>query len=191
VTALSTTLSSHRFTRRLFLCSVLVLLAGVIAVLVTVFGNTSPNTAPSPNPSPAPPARVAKPQPSVALAAEAKHVAGTFIQTAVVRKNLAEAWKISGPGIRQGLTRSQFLSGNIAVVPIVEPIVGATIFKTDYSHPTAAQVEVAVLVKPAGAKQGQVKLFYAGLRRLGRGAAAHWVVNSWAPWVPLAVRATP
>jgi len=54
---------------------------------------------------------------SVPLPPEARQVVVQFIKTAVMRQNLAEAWTISGPQIRQDLSRQQWLTGNIPVVP--------------------------------------------------------------------------
>ena len=48
---------------------------------------------------------------------EARRVAVRFIQTAVARENLEEAWTLVGPNLRGGLTRREWLTGNNPVVP--------------------------------------------------------------------------
>jgi len=192
VSALPSTLRSHRATRRFFYVSVLVLVAGVIAILVTIFGRTASDTSAPAAPTPSAkhsPARPATRPRTVPLSAQARQATATFIKTAVVRKHLEQAWNVSGPGIRQGMTRRQFLSGNIAVVPITQPILQATIYKVDYSYADRAQVEVAVAYRQG--KRTKIQVVFVGLKRLGKGTSAHWVVDTWQPWVPIPVRATP
>src|SRR5512146_3092484 len=55
-----------------------------------------------------------KTQKTVPLDSDAKAVARRFVQTAVARKNLREAYAFSGPAIREGMTLKQWLTGNIA-----------------------------------------------------------------------------
>src|SRR6266567_4371097 len=82
------------------------LLAGVVVALVVLVPSTSGINDPSKTQHPT---IVPKTAP---LAREARLVAGRFILTAVARANLAEAWEISGPPIRQGMTKRQFLTGS-------------------------------------------------------------------------------
>ncbi len=152
-----------------------VLLAGVIIALVKLVPNQNPKADATPTKSPV---RVAtKPPKTVRLPQAAREIAGKFILTAVVRKNLAEAWKISGPGIRQTLTKKEFLTGNIPVVPFPFKLAVAPM-KVDYSFKNQALLEVALLAP----KKAKIKpqYFYLGLKRLGS-ASPRWVVDSWVP----------
>ena len=120
------------------------------------------------------------------LSSSARKVAGRFILTAVLRKHLDEAWKLSGPLIRQGLTYKEWLTGNIAVVPFLLPL-KLTPMKVDYSYSNHALVEVALV--PKG--KGHAQYFYLELKRIGNGAGAHWVVWTWVPNAPPPIPANP
>ncbi len=176
---------SRRLQRTLPWVAGLVLLAGVIVALVKLVPNQNPKADTSVTKNPV---RVSpNAPPTVKLPQEARDIAGKFILTAVVRKNLADAWKISGAGIRQTLTRKEFLTGNIPVVPFPFKLAIAPM-KVDYSFKNQALLEVA-LIAP---KKARVKpqYFYLGLKRVGA-AKPHWVVDSWVPRVGPKIPANP
>jgi hypothetical protein len=122
------------------------------------------------------------PPKTVPLAPEARQVVVQFIKTAVMRKDLATAWQISGPQIRQNLTRKQWLTGNIPVVPYPNAAVNRSPVKITWSHPTEAGLEV-VLTPKAGSKE-KPQLFFVGVLKQGSGSTAKWVVDYWAPYAP-------
>ena len=158
--------------------SIAVLLAG-IGVAVWKWW---PSLNQEPNVSSAPTSRNVVPvkEKAVPLSKEARRVAGRFILTAVVRENLAEAWTLSGPQIRQDLTRKEWLSGNIPVVPFTAKVKLAPM-KVDYSFENHALVEV-VLIPPEKSKV-KPETFWLELKNVGAGANKHWVVWSWVPRV--------
>jgi hypothetical protein len=119
---------------------------------------------------------------SVPLPPEARQVVVQFIKTAVMRQNLDQAWTIAGPQIRQNLTRQQWLSGNIPVVPYPDAAVNKSPVKITWSHPTEAGLEV-VLQPKAGSKE-KPQLFFVGVLKQGSGSQAKWVVDYWAPYAP-------
>ncbi|HST24650.1 MAG TPA: hypothetical protein VLJ76_01535 [Gaiellaceae bacterium] len=147
-----------------------VLLAGLVAVLVVVFSRTGTQGLSKA------PVHVTKnvPEKNVAISKDAQQAVKTFLETAVPRKNLAAAWPVSGPAIRQGMTRSQFVAGSIAVVPMFDQVVKAT-YKTIYSHPTNALIQVGLATKKPGANTIQVALYNATLLKVG----SRWTVNGW------------
>ena len=102
-----------------------------------------------------------------------------FVQTAVARKNLDEAWTLSGPNLRGGLTRAEFLTGNNPVVPYPIDELDVAPYKIDYSYVDQALIEVALLPRKGAHIRGQV--FYLRLEKVGKGPSAHWVVNNWVP----------
>jgi hypothetical protein len=120
--------------------------------------------------------------PTVPLAPEARQVVVRFIKTAVMRQNLAEAWTIAGPQIRQNLTRQQWLSGNIPVVPYPNAAVDRSPVKITWSHPTEAGLEVVLQPKPGSREKPQ--LFFVNVLKQGTGSRARWVVDYWAPYAP-------
>jgi hypothetical protein len=128
------------------------------------------------------PVRNAATPETVPLAPEARQVVVQFIKTAVMRKNLAEAWKISGPQIRQDMSLKEWLTGNIPVVPYPNAAVNRSPVKITWSHPTEAGLEV-VLQPKAGSKE-KPQLFFVGVLKQGSGSQAKWVVDYWAPYAP-------
>jgi hypothetical protein len=122
------------------------------------------------------PVDVVKADKKVPLEKEARLVAGRFVLTAVQRKNLPEAWKLVGPGIRQDLTYAEWLTGNIPVVPFLAPIKLAPI-KVDLSSKNYVLLEIVLL--PKGKARSEI--FSIELIAVGKGNKRHWVVNSWVP----------
>jgi hypothetical protein len=163
-----------------------VLIAGVGGVLWKVVPNENPKVDRSATQNPTiVPDKAPK---TVPLSKEARAIAGKFILTAVVRKNLDQAWNIVGPEIRQNLTYKQWLTGNIPVVPYTEKL-GLAPMKVDYSFATHALLEVALL-PPKGSKSTG-DYFWLELKKVGAGNNARWLVWSWAPRVNPAIPANP
>ncbi len=126
--------------------------AAVVAVLVVKLSNTAP---------------------------AARQVARRFVETAVARKNLAAAYALSGPAIRQGQTLKEFMTGNIAVVPYPVDAIDYAPMKIDYSYAREAQIEVALLPTSKAQKQGvRPQLFIATLIKDKQN---RWLVNAWVP----------
>jgi hypothetical protein len=112
---------------------------------------------------------------AVKLDPTAEKVARRFIQTAVARKHLREAYTLAGPQIVQGQTLKQWLGGNIAVIPFPVGAVSLAPMKVDYSYKNEALIEVALLTKPKSGVKSQ--LFTMQLNKID----GKWVVNSWVP----------
>ena len=81
----------------------------------------------------------------VPLHADARRVAVRFIQTAVARRNLDEAWLLVGPNLRGGLTRKRWITGANPVVPYPIDELDVAPYKVDESYTTRALLEVALL----------------------------------------------
>jgi hypothetical protein len=115
----------------------------------------------------------------------ARETAVTFLQTAVARQNLAKAWTVSGPGIRQGQSYRDWLKGEIAVVPYPGESMDKAPIKVDWSHPNSIGLSVALLPKKGSAEKPQV--FNMELKKAGN----RWVVDSWVPYAPPAIPSAP
>jgi|SRR5262245_2675648 len=135
------------------------------------------------------PAQDASAQKTVDLAPEARQVVVEFIKTAVVRKNLDKAWQISGPQIRQDMSLKEWRSGNIPVVPYPDAEVKNSPVKITWSYPNDAGLEV-VLTPKKGSKT-KPQLFFVGVKKVGSGTSAKWVVDYWAPYAPPPIPSTP
>jgi hypothetical protein len=167
-------LASPRNQRRLLWVSAFILAAGIAAVLIVFVRNTGKSVqAPFTN---QPVQRVVK-EKQLPLSKEARDVAGRFILTAVQRKNLDEAWALAGPNVRGGLTKKEWATGNIPVVPFLDRIEAAPM-KVDSSTKNHAMVEIAILAKNKKVKPGY---FILDLAKVGKGKNRHWVVNGWVP----------
>ena len=165
----------YRWHRRIFWS---LLLVGVVAGGVVLFAY-GPNKNQPPEVFTDEPVVTEKPQIKAPLSNEARQVAGRFILTAVARKNLEEGWRLSGPNLRGGLTKKEWMTGNNPVVPFpVDELVVAPM-KIDESYTDNALLEVALLPKKNSGVRSQ--LFFLKLEKVGKGANAHWVVDNWVP----------
>jgi hypothetical protein len=112
---------------------------------------------------------------TVKLTPGATIVARRFIETAVARKNLPEAYKLVTEEIRQGQSLAEWKTGNIAVVPYPVDDVKYAPMKIDFSYPKEALIEIALLPKANAKIKSQ--LFQMDLVKRG----GKWFVNSWSP----------
>jgi hypothetical protein len=152
-------------------------LAALVAVVVVFVLWPSKNAAPqnlSTLPASLPPTKVAAP-----ITPEARKVAIRFIQTAVARKNLDEAWSLVGPNLRGGLTKAEWTTGNNPVIPYPIDRLDVAPFKVDESFQDSALIEI-ILIPKAGSKV-RSQDFFLQLKKVGKGANARWVVDNWVP----------
>ena len=77
------------------------------------------------------------------------------------------------------MSKREWLTGNIPVVYYPAKQIETATFKVDESYPGEAILEVALLPKDAAKVKPQV--FFIGLKKVGKGTAAHWQVNYWVP----------
>lgn len=168
-------LRASRARRRVFWA-----LGGVAAatgvVLVLVFG---PNKNPPPQHVSATPAQQPEHLVKAPLPHEARRVAVRFIQTAVARRNLEEAWTLVGPNLRGGLTKERWLTGENPVVPYPIDKLEVAPYKIDEAYTRSALLEVALLPRKGSGVRAQV--FFLGLKKVGAGGQARWVVDNWVP----------
>ncbi len=117
---------------------------------------------------------------SVRLDPAVRPLVRRFVATAVARKDLAAAYAISGPAIRQGETLAQFAAGSIPVVPYaIDATSSVTFLRVDESQPASARLEV-FLATPDRAVNSPHTFFVDLIKRRGR-----WYVNGWTPrWTP-------
>lgn len=160
----------------------LVFCAGVVAVLVVYVGGSGVKTEAAPLSTE--PAVTNEQQQNVKLDPDARRVAGRFILTAVAREDLAEAYELTHPELRQGLTKEQWLTGNIPVQYYPAEAIDTAAFKIDESYPTEAVLEVALIPKEGETVKPQI--FFVGLKKTG----GRWQVYYWAPRASPAIPVT-
>ena len=104
-----------------------------------------------------------------------------FIASAVVRQNVAKAWDIAGPTLKEGLTRKQWDKGNLPVIPYpaLDKGWGNWSF-VQYSYAEGQKhtvgVEVFLFPKPKSgwsAMTADVEVF--------KNPKKHWLVDYWMP----------
>jgi len=152
---------------------VAVLVVGTAIAVSIVWWNTGHSTATPLTNQPA--LDVSKIPQTVKITPGARRVARRFIETAVARKNLGEAYTLVTEEIRQGQSLKSWMTGNIAVVPYPVDAVKYAPMKIDFSYPREAQIEIALLPK-RGAKVRPL-LFMMDLVKRGD----RWLVNAWVP----------
>jgi hypothetical protein len=156
----------------------LVVAAAAAAVVVLQHRSTSPSHAAAPvRTAAATPVKHVK---TVPLQPGVSKVVLRFVKTAVMREHasrqtLLDAWKLTGPQLRQGTTLRQWLAGTSSVVPFPDGAVAPGL-KIDHSYANDALLELALYpkAKTSGVPPG---VFLIGLHRYG----SHWLVDYWAP----------
>jgi hypothetical protein len=152
---------------------VAVVLVGAAIAAGIIWSNTGKSSATPLTNKPA--QDVSKVPATVKLAPGAQTVARRFIQTAVARKNLPEAYGLVTQALKQGQSLKSWKTGNIAVVPYPVDEIKYAPMKIDFSYPSEAQIQVALLPK-AGATVKSQLFIMALVKRNGK-----WLVNSWVP----------
>ena len=161
-------LTSPRAQRRLTVLSALVLLAGVIAFsLAFVFHNsTTATNHRATGPQTAPTAAHVKPS------KDAYAVAREFLQTAVLRKHLHEAYTLVAAPLKAGMSRKEWETGNNQVIPY--PVANA---RTAAFHPiTSTKNKLYMAMELAATRKSGLNAytFYMGLQRQKDGT---WLVD--------------
>jgi hypothetical protein len=150
----------------------IVLVGGAIAAGIIWSNTGKSNATPLTN---QPPVDVSKVPATVKLTPGATKVARRFIQTAVARKKLPEAYGLVTEHIKQGQSLKSWNTGNIAVVPYPVDAVKYAPMKIDFSYAKEAQIQVALLPKTGTGVKPQ--LFIMNLvKRNGE-----WLVDAWVP----------
>lgn len=149
-----------------------VLVGGAIAAGI-IWSNTGKSTSTPLTNKPA--VDVSKVPATVKLAPGAQTVARRFIQTAVARKHLSEAYSLVTQQLKQGQSLKSWNKGNIAVIPYPVDAIKYAPMKIDFSYPKEAQIQVALLPKAGTGVKPQLFLMDL-VKRDGK-----WLVNSWVP----------
>jgi hypothetical protein len=120
---------------------------------------------------------------------EARQVAGEFILAAAGRENLEKAWRLTHPSLRQGLTKKEWLTGNIPVTYYPSTSIDTASF--DVSELTKDTVYLKVLLVPKKGSEVKPQVFEIGLRSSGTGAKKTWQVEYWNTVTTVPVPAVP
>ena len=162
--------------------SVIVLIAGFVVYVssrdgVKLASSPAPALAPTPNQT----ALYGKP---ITVPPQAVTTARKFIQTAVLRTDVAAAWTLVTPKVRGGLTRAQWNTGTIPVVPYPREKFGGAKFKIDRSRQRDILFEVLLSSHKLGV--APIDDFLELVPRGGRWLVQHFAPRGVNPPVPAA-----
>jgi hypothetical protein len=113
---------------------------------------------------------------SVADQEELRSTIALFVSASVARHHPERSWSIVHPILREGLTKRQWRTGEIPVVPY--PAVGVDLLRLQSVVDETALAEV--VLEPARNSHLVRKTFQIELRRLPR-PPHQWLVSSWVP----------
>ena len=99
-----------------------------------------------------------------------------FVSTSVMRHHPERSWAIVHPVARQGLTKRQWSTGNIPIVPF--PAAGVDLFTLQSAADRTVLAEL--LLEPSRKSNLVRKTFQIELRRAPR-ALHGWLISAWVP----------
>lgn len=176
--------SSPRNQRRLFIVSAGVLAIGVVAFVATFIlrgtGNASPDKFSNKN------AQLASKDKKEPFSQTEEQIARKFVETAVLRKNVASSFDIVDVDLKGRMTRNDWAKGNLPVIPYPADNAKTAHFEVDYSYQKSALLEVELVAKPGSPSSVKPQLlFFLGLKREHGKANGKWLVSYWEPhWRP-------
>lgn len=78
----------------------------------------------------------------------ARKVAVEFLRTTLARERLAVAWELASPEVRAGVTRAQWLAGQVTVPPFPVADLEASGFNVNASGPNKVVAQVLLVPEP-------------------------------------------
>ena len=175
-------LTSYRWRRRLLRLGVVAVAVGGLVVIDSHYSYNG-TASKLPQPQPGAPQLVAPSPKTVPLrAADARAVrivARRFIESAVLRRHLPQSWSLVAPALRQHLTRAQWATGAIPIVPY--PAGDLKVAKWNLAHSYRNSVGLSVLLQPKPRARSRAELFDLELVAAGPVGHRRWLVSSWIP----------
>jgi hypothetical protein len=97
-----------------------------------------------------------------------------FVKDVVLRRDLTDGWKISGPQMRGGLTRKAYLAGNVPVQRWI--LIGDDFSKSWYAtEKIANEYALDVSLRVGRGRNAQMFVQNLTIDRIN----GHWLVNGW------------
>jgi hypothetical protein len=110
---------------------------------------------------------------------EVGKVAAQFVATAVLRNHPERSYDLTDVAFHQGLTRAQWGTGNIPVVPYPRKALDVVKWKVDYSFKDRVGLKVSFQPKRTATVGAMV--FNIELHRAGTPGHRRWLVGYWTP----------
>jgi hypothetical protein len=173
-------LRSARARRRLGILVAVVVVAGTVATLIEVIPSSVNRLNTPISTIPAQMVPKEKPVPTDPVS---RTVGREFIETAVMRTNLDWAYDHVHADLKGRMSRKDWDTGAIPVIPYPATNAATTAFIVDYSYRTEVLYEVELLSKAGSGIRPM--LFFLGLKRAGDRPTGRWLVSYWQPhWRP-------
>jgi hypothetical protein len=106
-----------------------------------------------------------------------------FSRTAMVRRDLDEAWSLASPTMKAGLTRAQWRRGELPVQPYPAAALDGVAWRIVERYPSSLLLDVAAHPKTGSGER--ILVYSVELSERGRGAGRRFVVDSWVPLAAL------
>jgi hypothetical protein len=183
-------LSSPRRRRRLGWTAAIVLPLAAIVVVSILYGTSGSEDTPvaADTTGPAAPA-LATIRVTPAVRRRVDETVQTFVRTAVIRRNLEAAWPLASPVMRQAVTRSEWLRGDLPVQPFPAKALRAADWRLRYRNERTLGIDVMIQPKPGSG--APVAVYSAELTAPGTGTPRRFLVDSWFPQTTLGAAAGP
>jgi hypothetical protein len=106
-------------------------------------------------------------------------VSAQFVETAVLRTHTERSYDLSDKAFHQGLTRTQWATGNIPVPPYRRADLDSVRWRLDYSYKN--RVGLKIYLQPKATSKVGGLAFNVELHRVGPPQHRHWLVDYWTP----------
>lgn len=159
----------------------------LVALVIFLQSRADPGPAPvaAPNEVQVSPEATAKP--GGTLEPGARNVARQFIGATLARTNLAQAWDLATPELRAGVTRAEWLKGELPITPFPVRDLETSGFNVVASAPD--KILLQVLLVPTDNSGYTATRFDLTLVR--KGAQGPWKVSYFLPYAPPGIYAEP
>jgi hypothetical protein len=170
--------------RRAFIAGLVLVAVGVAALVATVLLPNRTNALDTPISDV--PAQMVEDDPAAPVDPEAIEIGRKFLLTAVVRKQLDWAYDHVHVDLKGRMTRAEWDTGNIPVIPFDAQNVSTTVFIPVFHLRVEVEFEIALVPKVHAVYAGTKPLqFYIALRREGDRPGGRWLVSYFEPnWRP-------
>ena len=108
----------------------------------------------------------------------ARATVAAFVVTAVLRKKVEQSWDLVTPAFRAGLTRAQWRSGDIPVVPYTDGRLRQVRMQPLYSYENTLGFNVGFIPE---SKDAGPTAFMVELRATGQTTPRTWRIDAWVP----------
>lgn len=109
---------------------------------------------------------------------EVRRTLDEFVTAAVLRKRIDEAWTMSTPTLRGGVTRSEWKRGELPIQPYPWGAIRGLDLRFLYTDTRSVAVDVMLLPEKKGSP---ILVYTADLTPVGESKNRRWLVDYWAP----------